>query len=108
MAGHMGNVRRTTQSLLVHRIDTALNLIFVRGAVPGPDDAVVSVRDAIRKVKWKAESAFFSGIPDGQWLSEGVTSLPLPTATVEGVKEARWPSILEWPGKDRAKKAQAV
>jgi large subunit ribosomal protein L3 len=36
MAGHMGNERVTVQNLRVARIDQENNLLFVRGAVPGP------------------------------------------------------------------------
>ena len=36
MAGHMGNERVTVQNLLVARVDQENNLLFLRGAVPGP------------------------------------------------------------------------
>jgi large subunit ribosomal protein L3 len=36
MAGHMGHERVTVQNLRVARIDQENNLLFVRGAVPGP------------------------------------------------------------------------
>ena len=36
MAGHMGNARVTVQNLRVARVDQENNLLFVRGAVPGP------------------------------------------------------------------------
>jgi large subunit ribosomal protein L3 len=36
MAGHMGNERVTVQNLLVARVDQENNLLFFRGAVPGP------------------------------------------------------------------------
>jgi large subunit ribosomal protein L3 len=36
MAGHMGNERVTVRNLRVARIDQENNLLFVRGAVPGP------------------------------------------------------------------------
>ena len=36
MAGHLGNSRVTVQNLRVARIDQENNLLFVRGAVPGP------------------------------------------------------------------------
>ncbi|KAJ3310631.1 54S ribosomal protein L3 [Boothiomyces sp. JEL0838] len=49
MAGRMGGVYRTVQSLKVVKIDTAHDLIYVKGAVPGVDNAYVSVSDAIRK-----------------------------------------------------------
>jgi len=35
MEGHLGNVKRTTQNLTIHSIDTERNLILVKGAVPG-------------------------------------------------------------------------
>ena len=103
MPGRMGGKQRTTQSLLVHRIDRDLNLIYVRGAVPGFDDALVSVRDAIRKVQWRAEEEFKRGKEDDQWLSQGVTSLPMPTVTVKQAAAATWPSVMEWPGHNVAK-----
>ncbi len=36
MAGHLGNAQRCQQSLEVVRVDTARNLLLVRGGVPGP------------------------------------------------------------------------
>ena len=43
MAGHMGNERVTVQNLRVARIDQENNLLFVRGAVPGPAGGYVVV-----------------------------------------------------------------
>ena len=48
MAGHMGSVRRTAQNLTVVRVDTARNLLLVRGAVPGSKGSDVIVRPAIK------------------------------------------------------------
>jgi len=48
MAGHMGNVRRTAQNLTVVRVDTARNLLLVRGAVPGSKGGDVIVQPAIK------------------------------------------------------------
>lgn len=48
MAGHMGVVRATTQNIEVVRIDTARNLILLKGAVPGPKGGWVSIRDAVK------------------------------------------------------------
>jgi len=36
MAGHMGNQRVTVQNLRVERVDQENNLLYLRGAVPGP------------------------------------------------------------------------
>ena len=43
MAGHMGNSRVTVRNLTVARIDQENNLLFVRGAVPGPAGGYVLV-----------------------------------------------------------------
>jgi large subunit ribosomal protein L3 len=49
MAGHMGDVRVTTQNLQVVRTDAARGLIMVRGAVPGASGGWVYVKDAVKK-----------------------------------------------------------
>lgn len=46
MPGHMGNVRRTVRNLVVVRIDSETDRIFIRGALPGWRDGVVLVRKA--------------------------------------------------------------
>ena len=47
MAGQLGNSRVTTRNLEVVRIDTERNLLYVRGAVPGHNNALVKIRKAI-------------------------------------------------------------
>ena len=49
MAGHMGDVRVTTQNLRVVSADEARGLIMIEGAVPGSPGNYVLVRDAIRR-----------------------------------------------------------
>jgi len=49
MAGRMGGVRTTVQSLTVHAVDTERGLLLIKGAVPGPSGRVVLVRTAARK-----------------------------------------------------------
>ncbi|MFZ0334966.1 MAG: 50S ribosomal protein L3 [Candidatus Acidiferrales bacterium] len=44
--GHMGNVRKTSKNLKVVKIDADENLLFVRGAVPGPTGAYIYVKKA--------------------------------------------------------------
>ncbi|GAA5129860.1 50S ribosomal protein L3 [Pseudonocardia adelaidensis] len=46
MAGRMGNVRTTTQSLTVHRVDTENGLLLIKGAIPGPRGGLVLVKTA--------------------------------------------------------------
>ncbi|HLH31856.1 MAG TPA: 50S ribosomal protein L3 [Terriglobia bacterium] len=48
MAGHMGNARVTVQNLRVARVDQENNLLFVRGAVPGPAGGYVVVEKSGR------------------------------------------------------------
>jgi large subunit ribosomal protein L3 len=48
MAGHMGNVRRTAQNLVVVRVDTDRNLLLIKGAVPGHAGGKVIVRPAVK------------------------------------------------------------
>jgi large subunit ribosomal protein L3 len=49
MAGHMGNVRCTTQNLEIVRVDTARNLLLIKGAVPGFPGARVQITPAVKK-----------------------------------------------------------
>jgi large subunit ribosomal protein L3 len=48
MAGHMGDVRCTTQNLQVVRVDAERSLLLVKGAVPGSKGGDVIVRPAIK------------------------------------------------------------
>ena len=49
MAGHMGDVRVTTQNLEVVETDKERGLVLVRGAVPGTKGGWVLVRDAVKR-----------------------------------------------------------
>jgi large subunit ribosomal protein L3 len=49
MAGHMGDVRVTTQNLEIIRTDVARGLILVKGAVPGSKGSWVMIKDAIKR-----------------------------------------------------------
>ena len=51
MAGHLGDVARTTQNLVVVRIDEARQLLLVRGAVPGAKGGDVIVAPAVKASK---------------------------------------------------------
>jgi large subunit ribosomal protein L3 len=48
MAGHLGDKRRTTQNLVVARVDKQRGLLLVRGAVPGAKGGNVIVRPAVK------------------------------------------------------------
>ena len=48
MTGHLGDVQRTTQNLVVVRVDDARGLLLVKGAVPGSSNGEVIVRPAVK------------------------------------------------------------
>jgi large subunit ribosomal protein L3 len=48
MSGHMGDKRRTAQSLAVVRVDSDRNLLLVSGAVPGAKGGDVVVQPAAK------------------------------------------------------------
>ncbi|PCH37834.1 mitochondrial 50S ribosomal protein L3 [Wolfiporia cocos MD-104 SS10] len=94
MAGRMGNKRITTQNLTVVRVDSALDLIFVKGCVPGVDDAQVMVRDAKKGMLSVAQVNYAKGDMD-KILPKGIQSLPFPAGTKEMAQQL--PAIVEAP-----------
>jgi len=48
MAGQLGNVKRTAQTLKVVRIDAARGLLLVKGAVPGADGGHIVIKAAVK------------------------------------------------------------
>ncbi len=49
MAGRMGADRVTTQNLRIVKVDRGLNLIYIKGGVPGQKGEFVEIRDAVKK-----------------------------------------------------------
>ena len=48
MAGRLGGKRVTQVGLRVHAVDPEENLLLVKGAVPGPKNAIVEIREEVR------------------------------------------------------------
>ncbi len=48
MAGRMGGKRTTQVGLVIHDVDAERNLLLVKGAVPGPKNGFVEVREELR------------------------------------------------------------
>src|SRR3954463_4353780 len=48
MAGRMGGKRVTQVGLTVHSVDAERNLLLVKGAVPGPKNGIVEIRQDVR------------------------------------------------------------
>ena len=49
MAGHLGDVRCTVQSLEIIKIDQEKNVLMIKGAVPGAPGGSVEIRHAVKK-----------------------------------------------------------
>jgi large subunit ribosomal protein L3 len=49
MTGHLGDDKRTTQNLVIVRIDAERQLLLVRGAIPGSKNGDVTVSPAVKK-----------------------------------------------------------
>jgi len=91
MAGRMGGDRITTLNLKVYRIDPVRNLVFVHGAVPGRQGAIVRIRDAIKK-KFDAEAPppfpTFIGEPGTEMIT--MESRPSPSSDCWFAAHSRW------------------
>ena len=48
LPGHMGHVNVTVVNLEVVKVDTDKNLLYVKGAVPGPKGSLLCIRDSIK------------------------------------------------------------
>lgn len=48
MPGHMGCKRITVQNLVIVRVDADKNLLLVKGAVPGPKKALVTIKETTK------------------------------------------------------------
>ena len=62
-AGHMGAEQVTVQNLDVVKVDPELNMIVVRGAIPGPKGGIVYLKNTVKTVKVKGAAAGISANP---------------------------------------------
>ena len=51
MPGHMGAKKITIQNLEIVKVDTENNLLLVKGAVPGPKKALVTIKETVKSGK---------------------------------------------------------
>lgn len=51
MAGHLGNVQRTTQNLEVVRVDSERNLLLIKGSVPSVKGGKVIIKPSVKTAK---------------------------------------------------------
>ena len=62
-AGHMGVDQVTVQNLDVVKVDPELNMIVVRGAIPGPKGGIVYIKSTVKKLVVKKGEAGVSTNP---------------------------------------------
>jgi large subunit ribosomal protein L3 len=53
MAGHMGHHRTTIQKLEVVEVQPDKHLLLIRGALPGPNESLVEIRQTVKRIKMK-------------------------------------------------------
>ena len=62
-AGQMGNEQVTIENLEVVKVDAELNMIVIRGAIPGPKGGLVYIRNTVKTHKEKQAGADISKNP---------------------------------------------
>ncbi|MBE6917807.1 MAG: 50S ribosomal protein L3 [Ruminococcaceae bacterium] len=62
-AGQMGNEQVTVQNLEVVKVDAELNMLVIRGAIPGPKGGLVYIRSTVKTHKAKQAGADISKNP---------------------------------------------
>ena len=62
-AGQMGNEQVTIENLEVVKVDAELNMIVIRGAIPGPKGGLVYLRNTVKNNKVKQAGADISKNP---------------------------------------------
>ena len=62
-AGHLGVEQVTVQNLDIVKVDPELNMIVVRGAIPGPKGGLVTIKSTVKVHKVKQAGADISNNP---------------------------------------------
>ena len=62
-AGQMGNEQVTIENLEIVKVDAELNMIVIRGAIPGPKGGLVYLRNTVKNNKVKQAGAEISKNP---------------------------------------------
>jgi large subunit ribosomal protein L3 len=57
MAGHMGHVRSTMQHVEIVEVNPEKHLLLIKGALPGPNQSLVEIRQTLHRVKVKVVHA---------------------------------------------------
>jgi large subunit ribosomal protein L3 len=62
-AGHMGVDQVTVQNLDIVKVDPELNMIVIRGAIPGPKGGIVYIKNTAKTIIEKKGGAGISSNP---------------------------------------------
>ena len=62
-AGHMGVEQTTVQNLDIVKVDEELNMIVIRGAIPGPKGGIVYLKNTVKNIREKQAGAGISVNP---------------------------------------------
>jgi len=62
-AGQMGNEQVTIENLQIVKVDAELNMIVIRGAIPGPKGGLVYIRNTVKTHRVKQAGAGISSNP---------------------------------------------
>ena len=65
-AGHMGDEQVTVENLDVVKVDAELNMIVIRGAIPGPKGGIVFIKNTVKNNKVKQAGSSVSTNPQKQ------------------------------------------
>ena len=65
-AGQMGNEQVTIENLEVVKVDAELNMIVIRGAIPGPKGGIVVIKNTVKNNKVKQAATGVSKNPQKQ------------------------------------------
>ena len=87
MAGHMGNTRITQQNLEILEVDDENGIIVIKGSIPGPKNAYVEIKDAV-KVVLPQNAPLPAGLKqDNKPQKEEATEAPAEEAKAEATPE---------------------
>lgn len=87
MAGHMGDKNRTQQNLEIVLTDTARDLLFVRGSVPGSKGGWLLIRDAV-KVDRPADAPYPASVKSSGEPVEAPAEVEAPAAEAVAEEQA--------------------
>ncbi len=101
MAGHMGDKQRTQQNLEIVRVDDERGLIFVKGSVPGPKNAWLTVKDSV-KVDRHADAPYPARLKGAAGTNDSAEEIE-PIAAVEEIEtNVETPAAADTPAEDTA------